>query len=116
MSVASELDRVVSRLNEFFRRHWRRLLLVRERIRMSEEAFHFLLAAAIGIIGGLTNFAYYRFNQFTKWLVLGRTEDLVEIAQGLVPWERVLVPTIGAMAAGLVLYLGFRLIGNPGLS
>jgi CIC family chloride channel protein len=116
MALASQLDHAVGRVNEFFRRHWRRLLLVRERLRMSEEAFHLVLAAGIGVIGGVTNFAYHIVNQLTKWLVLGRTENLVEIAEGLVPWERVLVPTIGAMAAGLILYLGLRLIGNPGLS
>ena len=116
MVPESRLDEFWGRLNEFFSRHWKRLLLLRDRLRMSEEAFHILIAAVIGLIGGGTNFAYHVCNQVMKWLVLGRTDDLPEIAKGLVAWQRVLVPTLGAMAAGMVLFLGLRLIGNPGLS
>src|SRR5713101_1074044 len=38
---------------DYFRRHWQRALIIRERLRLSEEAFHVLMAAGVGIIGGL---------------------------------------------------------------
>jgi len=44
---------IVSAAEQFFRRHWQRALLIRERIRLSEEAFHLLLAAGVGVIGAL---------------------------------------------------------------
>jgi CIC family chloride channel protein len=110
------MTRLVNGLHEFFRRHWRRALIIRDRVRLSEEAFHLLLAAAIGIIGALTNLVYHSVSQLMKGLVLSRSGDLVEIAEALEPWQRLLVPTLGGLAAGLVLYLGLRLIGNPGLS
>ena len=32
------------------------------------------------------------------------------------PWERLLVPTLGGLVAGLILYWGFRLVGRQGSS
>ena len=110
------VTRLLNGARQFFRKHWRRALIIRDQLRLSEEAFHLLLAAAIGVIGALTNLAYHTVSQLTKWLVLSRTGDLVEIAEALAPWQRLLVPTLGGLAAGLVLYLGLRLISNPGLS
>ncbi|HYV31134.1 MAG TPA: ClcB-like voltage-gated chloride channel protein [Candidatus Binatia bacterium] len=116
MAERPTIPRLLNGVHEFFRRHWRRALIIRDQLRLSEEAFHLLLAAAIGVIGALTNLAYHTVSQLTKWLVLSRTGDLVEIAEALAPWQRLLVPTLGGLAAGLVLYLGLRLISNPGLS
>ncbi len=110
------VTRLLNGARQFFRKHWRKALIIRDQLRLSEEAFHLLLAAAIGVIGALTNLAYHTVSQLTKWLVLSRTGDLVEIAEALAPWQRLLVPTLGGLAAGLVLYLGLRLISNPGLS
>jgi CIC family chloride channel protein len=103
-------------VRDFFRRHWQRALIIRERLRLSEEAFHLLLGGLIGVIGGLTNLAYYFSNRLLQWLILGDAGDLLEIAEGMIWWQRLLVPTAGGLAAGLVLYLGLRLLGNPGLS
>src|SRR5438477_476403 len=101
---------------DFFRRHWRRLLLIRERLRLSEEAFHIILAGAVGVIGGVTNLVYHLLSQAVQWIVFGRTGDLPELGSSLESWQRLLPPTFGMLAAGLVLYLGLRLIANPGLT
>ena len=63
--------------HDFFRRHWRRLLLIRERLRLSEEAFHIILAGLVGVIGGVTNLVYYHLSRAVQWVVFGRTGDLV---------------------------------------
>lgn len=99
---------------EFLRRHWRRLLLIRERFRLSEEAFHIILAGAVGVIGGVTNLAYYYLSQAVQVGVFGRTGDLPELGRELLWWQRLLTPTFGMLFAGLVLYVGLRLIANPG--
>src|ERR1041385_8351911 len=123
---------------EFFRRHWRDLLPIRDWMRLSEETFHLLLAGVIGVIGGLTNLGYHWCSRLVQFLMLAGTGDLPDIAEQLEPWQRLMIPTVGALAAGLVLHgrgrrdvvrggvgpggvglvlhVGLRLIGNPGLS
>ena len=107
---------IVSTAHQFFRRRWQRLLLIRERVRINEEAFHLLLAAGVGVIGGLTNWAYWGANKLIQWLALGGTGDILTFFQRLTVWQRLLIPTVGGLLAGLVLLWGLRLIGNPGLS
>jgi len=107
---------IVSTTQSFFRRHWQRALLIRDRLRFSEEAFHLLLAAGVGVVGGLTNWIYWGCNRLIQWIALGQTGDILAIAETLPPWQRLLVPALGGLFAGLALFWGLRLIGNPGLS
>ena len=96
-------------------------MLLRDKLRVNEDALHLLLAGVVGIIGGATNLAYHACNQFIKWIAFGSKDgDFLQIAQQLAAegtrWKLVVVPTIGGLVAGLVIYIGLRLIGNPGLS
>ena len=95
----------------FLREHWKRLLRIRERLRFSEETFHLLLAGMVGVIGGLTNLLFYFGTRLMSWWSGSVRMDVVELAYSLQPWERVLVPAIGGLGAGLVLYWGLRLAG-----
>lgn len=95
--------------HDYLRRHWQGALILRDRLRLSEEAFHLLLAAGIGIIGGLTHLIYFLASQMFQLLLLGGAGDLVEMSRDLTAWQRVLIPTVGAVAAGLVLFWGLRL-------
>jgi chloride channel protein, CIC family len=108
--------RLLSQSQDFFRRHWRQALMVRDRLRLSEETFHLLMAAVVGVLGALASVAYSICSRFTQWALLGRAGELVEISQSLPSWQRVLIPTLGGVGAGLVLFLGLRLISNPGLT
>ncbi|HXS69388.1 MAG TPA: hypothetical protein VN761_11125, partial [Candidatus Polarisedimenticolia bacterium] len=58
------------KLLSFFRRHWQRLLLIRQKIWFSEEAFHLVLAAGVGVIGGLVNVLFYYSTESVKLLFL----------------------------------------------
>ena len=99
---------VITKARDFLHRHWRRALRLREKLALNEEAFHLVLAGLVGVIGGLVNlFFYYAVH-------LLQPGDPVEIAGQFNNWERVLVPTLGGLAAGLVLHLGFRLVGPQG--
>ena len=100
----------------FLHRHWRRALAVREKIRLSEEAFNLLLAGVVGIVGGVINVAYYALQELSKLAVLQQPGDLGEIAEDLNTWGRVLIPAVGGVAAGLILQLGLRLAGRQGTS
>src|SRR3954451_7803569 len=107
---------ISSATRDFFRRHWQRALLIRERLRFSEEAFHLLLGAGVGVIGGLTNWAYWGCTQLFQWMAVGRNGDILSIFESLPPWERILLPAVGGLVAGAILYFGSRLIRTPGLT
>ncbi len=96
---------VVARAREYLHQHWQRALQLREKLTLKEEAFHLVLAGVVGVIGGLVNLFFY----YAVHLI--QASDPVEVAGRLPDWERVLLPTLGGLAAGLILYWGSRLIG-----
>jgi H+/Cl- antiporter ClcA/CBS domain-containing protein len=103
--------KLIEEVHAFFQRHWQRALRVRERIRFSEEAFHLVLAGGVGVIGGLVNILFYYATESVRLLFLRQPGELVEVAERMLPWQRVLTPTIGGLCAGLVLYWGLRMAG-----
>src|SRR6476620_11027746 len=115
-SGLKNLEQLVAGTHAFIRRHWRRALRIREKIRFSEEAFHLVLAGGVGVIGGLVNLLFYYSIEGAKHLFLGHQGDPVEVAEVMVQWQRVLTPTLGGLCAGLVLYWGLRLVGPQGSS
>ena len=88
----------------------------REKLIFKEEAFHLLLAGVIGVIGGSVNLFFFYAGEMVQRLFLPQPTDPVRAAEMFAPWQRVLVPSLGGLAAGLCLYLGFRLIGRQGSS
>jgi CIC family chloride channel protein len=99
---------MVARARDFLHRHWRRALRWREKLVFNEEAFHLMLAGLVGVIGGLVNLVFY------YGVHLIQPGDPVEVAGRLNDWERVLVPTLGGLAAGLILHWGLRFVGPQG--
>jgi CIC family chloride channel protein len=99
---------MVTKARDYLHRHWRRALRWREKLVLNEEAFHLVLAGLVGVIGGLVNLFFY----YAVHLI--QPGDPVEVAGRLNDWERVLVPTLGGLAAGLVLHWGLRIIGPQG--
>ena len=99
---------MVTRARDYLHRHWRRALRWREKLVLNEEAFHLVLAGLVGVIGGLVNLAFY------YGVHLIQPGDPVEVAGRLNDWERVLVPTLGGLAAGLILHWGLRFVGPQG--
>ena len=107
---------VAALAHEFFRRHWQRALIIRDWLRLSEEAGHMLMAAGVGVLGGLTNWAYHWCNQLIQWLIFGQGGELTAAAQAMAAWKRPLIPALGGVASGLVLFWGLRLLRSPGLT
>ncbi len=106
----------VTRARNFFRRHWQAALHWREKLVFKEEAFHLLLAGIIGVIGGSVNLFFFYAGEMVQRLFLPQPIDPVQAAEMFAPWQRLLVPTLGGLAAGLILYWGFRLVGPQGSS
>ena len=111
-----KLEQLASRTHQFVQKHWRRALRIREKIRFSEEAFHLVLAGGVGVLGGLVNLLFYYSIEGAKQLFLGHEGDPVEVAEKMYYWQRVLIPTLGGLGAGLVLHWGLRLVGPQGSS
>ncbi len=112
----STFERALGYARGFARRNWRRLLRLRERVFLSEEAFHLLMAGVVGVLGGVTNFLFYHGTEWVKHFTLRRPGDLAEVAEMLDWWQRMLIPALGGLAAGLVLHWGLRLVGAAGTS
>ena len=70
-----------------------------------------MLAAGVGVIGGLVNIFFYYATESVRLLFLRQPGELVEVAERMVLWERVVTPTLGGLCAGLVLYWGLRMAG-----
>jgi chloride channel protein, CIC family len=98
----------VAKAQDFIQRHWQRALRWREKLVFKEEAFHLVLAGLVGVIGGLVNLAFY------YGVHLIQPGDPVEVAGRLNDWERIVVPTLGGLAAGLILHWGLRFVGPQG--
>ena len=105
--------KLVGEVEQFFRRHWQRLLRIREKIRFSEEAFHLVLAGGVGVMGGLVNLFFYYATELVRLIFMRQPGELVEVAERMPGWQRVITPTFGGLTAGLVLYWGLRLVGPP---
>jgi hypothetical protein len=75
------LESAAERARSLVQRHWQRLLRVRERLRLSEEAFHLLLASGVGVIGGLINLVFFLAIEQAQSLALHHTGDLAEVAE-----------------------------------
>jgi len=94
-------------------RHWQKALRVREKLVLSEEALHLLLAGGVGVIGGLVNLAFYSAVEGVQTLysrLLGH--PFTGVATGLDTPFRVLAPMLGGLGAGLILYYGVRFAGR----
>ncbi len=107
-------NRLICRARNVLKRNWRRALRVREQFDLTEEGFHLVLAGIVGVMGGLVNLVFYHAIESMKYLLLHRPGDAVEIAEDLEPWQRLSVPAVGGLAAGLVLYWGLRWLGMQG--
>jgi CIC family chloride channel protein len=109
-------SRLVLKVQEFCRQHWREVLHWREKLYFREEALHLALAGCVGVIGGLVNLVFFYGIENVKLFVLRRPGDPVEVAEEMAAWQLVLIPTLGGLIAGLVLQWGLHWIGRQGAS
>ena len=115
VTLPNSLKQFLPAAQIFLRRHWQRLLAIREKIRFSEEAFHLVLAGGIGVIAAFVNLLFYKCIDGVQLIAFGHAGDIVELGERLEHWWQVLtIPALGALAAGLVLYWGLRVVGKQG--
>lgn len=64
-----------------------------------------LIATFIGILAALAVAAFRHAMQLLEWIFLNNdTGSLVNAAEGLSPWRRLITPALGGLAAGLLLW------------
>src|SRR5687768_504281 len=110
------LDRFVRGNLPHLRRHLERVLALREKFTINEDTLHLILAGVIGVIGGLVNLLFYACVKLLMLVVLHGTGEMIELAELMHWWERLIIPTAGGLIAGLILYWGLQLVGNQGAS
>lgn len=80
------------------------------RLQPGELQLTLCLAVSIGIVGALITILFRTGVQWVQWVLSGHSGSLVETARGLLWWQRLLVPTVGGVGAGVILQLGMRRI------
>ena len=83
-----------------------------QKIMANEEAFHLLLAALIGVMGGLVNLLFLYFVSLIQWIIFQDSGDSAYLAQESKPFLRVCTPIIGGLLAGWILLLHSQLSGK----
>jgi chloride channel protein, CIC family len=66
-------------------------------------------AGAIGFFGALSSIAFRQLTQGLHWLFTHRAGGYVESFAHLFWWQRLLIPTLGGLLAGLTIFFGTRL-------
>ena len=110
------LNSGITRTRDFIHRHRQRALRWREQLVPKEEAFHLLVAALVGVIGGCVNVFFFYAGEMLQRLFLSQPSDPVRAEQMFTATQRMLVPTIGGFVAGLILHYGLRWIPKQGSS
>lgn len=68
-----------------------------------------VFAAVIGCVGALLTIGFREAIWTVERLVFGRSDSLVQIAQSLTWWQRLISPAIGGVVAGLLLHWAQRM-------
>src|SRR5579864_2076310 len=80
-----------------------------ERFRIGERQFMLLWAALIGLLGALSSEVFRRATDILHFLATGSDVEIISSFARLPLWQRVAVPTVGGLLAGLTLWIGNRL-------
>ena len=112
---STTFERFCSSARDYLRQHWQKALQVRQRLVLSQEVIHLLMAAVVGLMGGVINVLFYLSIEGAQDLFVRHPgEGIVAVAR-LLPWPwRLVSPTLGGLAAGAVLHWGLRIVGRQG--
>ncbi len=80
-----------------------------EHFPVGERQFMLVWAALIGFLGALSSELFRRATDLLHYLSTGSDSEIISSFARLPFWQRVAVPTVGGLLAGLTLWLGNRL-------
>src|SRR5580693_7110903 len=84
-------------------------LWVVDRFRIGERQFMLVWAALIGFLGALAAEVFRRATDILHHLATGSDSEIISSFARLPWWQRIAVPTVGGLLAGLTLWIGNRL-------
>jgi chloride channel protein, CIC family len=94
----------------------RRLLRLKfwlvEHFRLSERQLTLIWAALIGVLGALASEGFRRASDFLHYVATGSSSGIISSFATLAWWQRLTVPTVGGLLAGLTLWFGNRLFAS----
>ncbi len=96
-------------ISEFRRQLLKLKLWLVERFKIGERQFMLVWAALIGFLGALSSELFRRATDLLHYLATGSDSEIISSFARLPFWQRIAVPTIGGLLAGLTLWLGNRL-------
>jgi chloride channel protein, CIC family len=83
-----------------------------ERLRLSDRQVTLIWAAFIGVLGALASESFRKGSEVLHFLATGSSSGIISSFAKLPWWQRLTVPTLGGLLAGLTLWLGNRLFAG----
>jgi chloride channel protein, CIC family len=102
-------DQQKRQLSPLFRRLLKANVWLAEHFRLSGRQIILLWAALIGLLGALASEIFRKASELLHYAATGSSSGIISTFERLPWWERVGIPTIGGLLAGLALWLGNRL-------
>jgi CIC family chloride channel protein len=83
-----------------------------EHLRLNERHVTLIWAALIGVLGALAAEGFRKSSEFLLSLATGSSSGIISSFGRLSWWQRLTVPTVGGLLAGLTLWFGNRLFAS----
>ena len=87
---------------------------IAEAIRPGDLQLSLFWAGVIGFAGGLASVGFRALIKALQQVFTGHSGPAVKAFTEMAPWQRILVPTVGGLIAGLVIYFGGRIFRHRG--
>src|ERR1700736_978783 len=108
----TEKDPPKRTLSPVFRRLLRVKFLLVEHFRLSERQLTLIWAALIGVLGAVASEGFRKASEFLHYVATGSSSGIISSFAKLPWWQRLTVPTVGGLLAGLTLWFGNRLFAS----
>src|ERR1700694_66027 len=99
-------------LSPLFRRLLRLKFWLVEHFRLSERQLPLSWAALIGALGAFASEGFRKASEFLHTIATGSSSEIGSSFAHLPWWQRLTVPTVGGLLAGLTLWFGNRLFAS----
>ena len=86
---------------------------IADRLRLNENTLILVIASTVGIIGGFGAVGFRSLIEFIQTIALGGHENILEIVKNLPVYKKILMPSIGGLIIGpLIYYFGRETKGH----
>jgi len=108
----AEEDTQKRRLSPLFRRLLKIKVWLVDRFRLSERQITLIWAAFVGVLGACASESFREASSLLHYAATGSDSGIITSFEHLPWWQRIAVPAIGGLLAGLTLWLGNRLFSS----